>query len=321
MAQQRILYLDQNKWIEIARAIKDPDSHQEIYSVLELLVQATNKGELLIPLSGANIYETHKVNDPLRRGHLAWVQASLSQGTVFRGRDAILRAQIAKFLSRILGVPFPKPAVNWFISENPFEFAGESLEKTLGRPILPEAIRAIKENPAAALHSFLTDIPDENRRVAVERWTAASDELLVQMKKRRKLVQDQPLTIQIRAYAAQLMLEHRDFIFGVAAEFGIPVANMRDLSDRQWRAMITDVGLFDIERELSTKLEYEDRVVDENDIRDVWSFTTAICLADVVLGEAATIGSAKQAKLGQKYSVALLTSFRDLRLYLHRIAQ
>jgi hypothetical protein len=49
-----------------------------------LLVEESNAGRLLVPLTATNLYETHKIDIQERREHLAWVQATLSQGMVFR---------------------------------------------------------------------------------------------------------------------------------------------------------------------------------------------------------------------------------------------
>lgn len=83
MSNPCVLYLDQNKWIDLARCVKDPDGHPENYATLKMLVRKAKANELIVPLTFANIYETYKINDVARRIHLAWVQATLSQGTVF----------------------------------------------------------------------------------------------------------------------------------------------------------------------------------------------------------------------------------------------
>ena len=77
-----VIYLDQNKWIDLARCVKDPDKYAENYAVLEILVRQVQKHAAIVPLSFTNIYETHKINNLGRRQHLAWVQSALSRGIV-----------------------------------------------------------------------------------------------------------------------------------------------------------------------------------------------------------------------------------------------
>src|SRR5947207_3417736 len=74
----KILYLDQNKWIDLARAVKFLKAHPDHRVVLEALVSEANAGHIAIPLTASNIYETHKIDNKERRDQLAWVQATLS---------------------------------------------------------------------------------------------------------------------------------------------------------------------------------------------------------------------------------------------------
>ena len=87
----QIIFLDQNKWIDLARAVKYPADYSEQRRVLEFLVEEAKANRIVVPLTQTNIYEIHKINDPERRHDLAYVQATLSQGRVFRGRHSAWR--------------------------------------------------------------------------------------------------------------------------------------------------------------------------------------------------------------------------------------
>jgi hypothetical protein len=75
---------------------------------------------------------------------------------------------------------------------------------------------------------------------------------------------------------------------------------------------VKQVPALDIERELVTKIEHEDRVIDENDLRDVIALTVVLPYVDVVIAEKAIVNRARQAKLGEKYKAKLLTSLAEL---------
>jgi hypothetical protein len=96
-----VVYLDQNKWIELARAAKYPAEHPELRALLTTVEERVGSGKLVVPLTATNIFETHKVNDASRRRDLAFVQAGLSRGRVFRGRYKRLDAEIAAFVGRV----------------------------------------------------------------------------------------------------------------------------------------------------------------------------------------------------------------------------
>jgi hypothetical protein len=90
----RIVYLDQNKWIDLARAAKYPAENSETRAILELLCAEAAAGRAVLPLTATNIYETHKINDPERRFDLAYTLATLSAGRVFRGRHKRLEVEV-----------------------------------------------------------------------------------------------------------------------------------------------------------------------------------------------------------------------------------
>ena len=105
----KILYLDQNKWIELARAAKSPSAFPAEYDVLTVLIAEASAGRLVIPLTSTNLYETHKIHNRERREHLAWVQSSLSQGIVFRGRHKRLEVEVIDHLRLQSGLkPLPR---------------------------------------------------------------------------------------------------------------------------------------------------------------------------------------------------------------------
>jgi hypothetical protein len=65
----KIVYLDQNKWIALAKAAKNPDEKSEVRSALEFLVNERKAGRVLLPLTATNVYETHKINIVLSGTH------------------------------------------------------------------------------------------------------------------------------------------------------------------------------------------------------------------------------------------------------------
>jgi hypothetical protein len=59
-----IVFLDQNKWIEIAKAIKKPEVNQPLADLVPVLVDAVRNCTLILPLTFTNLYETTKLNKP-----------------------------------------------------------------------------------------------------------------------------------------------------------------------------------------------------------------------------------------------------------------
>ncbi len=231
---------------------------------------------------------------------------------MFRGQTAILKEQINAYLSTALRVPFEPLPTNWFVSNNFLDFAGEGSAKEFGAAIPPSISALIELYPAEALRHYLVSMAAGERRHAVSNWSQHSSHLIGNIQRRYNLVRNETKEMQDSAYRANLLIEKIDFIFKLAAERNLPLTRLSDLTDNQWLDMTARVPLFDVEASLATKIEREGRQIDENDIRDVHSFTTAICFSDLVVGEKATVNRAKQARLGERYSVKLLTSLQEL---------
>jgi hypothetical protein len=312
MGVDRVVYLDQNQWIELARSVNKPEANPATFSALELLIRAAVEGRLQVPLTFTNIYETHKINHPERRRYFAWIQATLSQGLVFRSRSAILRAQLTEYLCRSFSVSVPKQPSHWFLSTLFFEAAAEYDPSTFGFAVSERVLAYMRSNPPKALFDYLTEVPDDIRRRAVQNYSASSRDLIDRIQQRRARLQGEPLALRKRAYGAQLLIDHIDLVFELATEIGLPLKTLDDLGSSRARAMMTDVPVLNIERELVLRVESEDRTIDENDLRDVAGLTAALPYADIVVGEKAFLDRARQAKLGERYDTHLLTSLTQL---------
>ena len=85
-----IVYLDQNKWIELARVQAGAVTSGPTADLYSQLLAAVECGKVLFPLSVSHVLETSKRNEPISRGHLAETQAKLSRGYAYRSRAGFL---------------------------------------------------------------------------------------------------------------------------------------------------------------------------------------------------------------------------------------
>lgn len=111
-----IVYLDQNKWIELARAHTGkacPDSTKELYTQL---TKAVESGKVLFPLSASHIIETSKRNDAISRAELVETQAVFSRGYCYRSRKSRLTVEIGQALQRIFNLTPSTLPLHWAIA-------------------------------------------------------------------------------------------------------------------------------------------------------------------------------------------------------------
>ena len=97
-----IAFLDQNKWIELAKIKKENPTSNASNNLYYYIKELTTSGKLVIPLTASNIIETSKRNEVASRLEVAMAQADLSQGYVFRSRLSRISAEVRNFYSLYL---------------------------------------------------------------------------------------------------------------------------------------------------------------------------------------------------------------------------
>jgi hypothetical protein len=309
----RIAYLDQNKWIELARAAKQPENYPDHSALLTSISRAVDAGDLILPLTFTNIYETFKINDPQRRCDLSFVQASLSKGLVFRGRYKRLGDEISEVTRIAYGLAPVFREEHWFLSDLFPEAIAETDDDRLGFGMSEKVIAAMRDNPAHALFDYLTTTPDEVRLAAVRRFSQGSDGLRQRIEKRRNEHRGEPLTMRRKIYNALLMIDEIDLVLRIVKDAGLPWTTIGDIGATNARKIITDVPTYYIERELALRLEAQSRPIEENDFRDMQAFCAVIKYADMVIAEKLFVNLTKQTKLDQKYDTAVTADIFSLR--------
>jgi hypothetical protein len=308
-----IVYLDQNKWIELARVHAGHVTAGPIVAVYAQLSKAVESGQVLLPLSISHILETSKRNDLVSRGCVAATQARLSRGYVYRSRTARLKIEIQTVLRRLFGEQQPQLPGDWVLARG-FLQAFEPMDELIVSPQELERIRRINTalDPAATYVAYMKDQDDQTRRSANANLTAGVVRLLEQIEARRALVVGKSVDLRRRAYSARLFLDHQDMILDIAKDLGYSFEQLEALGSRAVTSLIEDVPTLNVEAEMASRLEAEGRRIDPHDVFDMQSFYTAIPYSSRVIAEKASVSRAKQAALDRRYSVLLSPRLTDL---------
>lgn len=309
---KRVVCLDQNAWIALARGAWDKAAHPDEHIALTRVVTALQAGRIVVPLSFSNIYETAKVNDPVRRTHLAHVQATISGGKVLRGRRRLLEEMLSRRLVEHASGERLALAEDWFLSDLWFEAAADYSPGTFGFEMSERALAWVRQNPARALFNYLAEADEAVRMEGVRRYSASSAELIARIEARRAMVAGETFAMRRRAYGAQLLVDELDFVFTLVKRLSLPWSNVRDLGPKLAKSLVADVPVLNVERELAVRLEDQQRAITENDLRDMASFAAVLPLADLFVAEKPFVNLARQAGLDRAYGVDLRTAVTEL---------
>lgn len=311
-AVPRIVYLDQNAWVTLARGAWDKARYPEEHEALSKIIDRVCSGVFTVPLTFTNLYETSKVNVTARRANMALTQSVISRGRVFRSRRRILAETLATYLAKNSAILRPDPPPDWFLSDLWFESVADYAPETYGLHVSERVLDFIRQEPSRALFNYLAFNDEEARLEAVRRYTKGSADLIASIEARRALVAGQPLALKKRAYSARLIIDELDFIFATAHRLGLGWSTIHDIGPSLVRRIATDVPVLNVEREIAVRLEDQIRAVSENDLRDMMAFMTVLPLAHIVVAEKQFINLSRQANLDRRYGTKLLTSVFEL---------
>lgn len=304
----KILFLDQNKWIQLAQAHSGkvvPGSTRDAY---QCFANALRKGEIIIPLTGANIIETSKRNDPFSRADVARTQVEFSKGCVFRSRETRLVVEIRNALHIAFGYdPLMLPST---------------------RVVVPNFVRAFEEYDATVVSmaeltdkcfdskelylDFMLHQDDQIRRTAHVRYAEASKSLVERIESRRKMFSGYDKEMRKRGYAAQLFLDNQASIVRVLNNLGHTFEEMERLGREVFIEFIENIPTLNVELNLALGRESQAEMLKTNDLGDIENFYTAVPYADVVVAEKNFTALTKQTKLDKAYGVILHTNLETV---------
>jgi hypothetical protein len=309
------VYLDQNKWIDLARVTfsRDvPKGHVDAASYLRSEVQ---NRRIRFPVSSVHIMEASRIGNRTKRLELGSVFTTYSDGWFLLGRPALIAHEIQSALADLLGVRCD--------AESPFSpFRRDFLLAFADYPSLSSLLNrresALKDmsaalGPVLSLISFL-EFPDEdNRQTAIRRMTASNDELIEGIRARRARWADESAHFRLRAYSAMLFFDIQDKIQVALTSLGRTVQDLRALPDDQIAGLLNKMPCLDIERRLAVQVEQQSsRELQGNDIYDIAWLSAAIPYCDIVVTEKLWVHSCRVCGIDNMYRTQILRSLTEL---------
>jgi hypothetical protein len=98
-----IIYLDQNKWIELARIVHGKDGSTRAKRIVHALEAVTNGGHATLPLSASHYIETSRISNQGRKARLGTTMWKFSKGKTIASYPHVVRHE----LDHALATHFP----------------------------------------------------------------------------------------------------------------------------------------------------------------------------------------------------------------------
>jgi len=139
----RRIYLDQNKWIDLARAVHGTDGGERFEDTALVLRAGVASGDLSMPLSSAHYMETQNRRDWESRRRLGQVMLAFSNLHTIAPADAILSAELDRSIASLYGTTERPRPLQVFGSG-----VSHAFDEEFGPWQIPEELRGGLADPA-----------------------------------------------------------------------------------------------------------------------------------------------------------------------------
>lgn len=321
------VYLDQNKWIDLARTDKDDPAGRRYRDVLDLASAAVEAGDASFPLDISRYMETAKRGDWASRQELAATMARLSRFHAIAPQTVLVPTEIDAALHARFGRPkSPRTAQVFGIGAGHAFGGGIS---TKGRLKLPDGAR-LPPGARALLDAAMEQTLEHALLLGATPGMQQSDDyqaLLARMTQDAQFAQgrtdlagrltkhgyDKKERLDRAMHAAQL----QDILAPV-----LEALHRAQLDPDTFLDTLGRDGLTQFIRDLPTRAVTVDLLRDKhaqgqqrwepNDLNDIVSLPAAAVHCDVVVTERQWANRMIRARVPQRYGTAVLSDLADL---------
>lgn len=312
-----IVYLDQNKWIDLAKARVGRADGQKYQAVLEKITEVVSQGKAVFPLSWVHFVETRKKRDLKKRRELAEIMAEISQGTAIIPKSIIMNWELEYAIAMAFGeTPTPIPSV--FGNGMSMIFGRNFIEKEMNdqphlkTDYLINRAKTILSDREATISFLVGDDEDLNSKV-VNGLRDINEPFVARIEKSREQDRGDNDDLQERVYLAVLTKELQPKLIPMLGNHRKTMNDFFSLGLDNVRKFFHDVPTLDVEIELALSLnKHWDRKLKVNDTSDIAFACISIPYCDVVVTEVFLRTLATRQKIDKKYDTKIISNLNDL---------
>jgi hypothetical protein len=267
-----IVYLDQNKWIEVARIVNGIDTSPKAVAFLKELDIALSLG-YLFPLSAIHLLEFARIKDPARRSRLGKVMWKISQGRTFAPQREIVCREVE--------IAFA--AMGFDVEPRELHLIGRGIAHAFGEKIDDPILAALEEQVDEAMLVGNAEIGAEPVHHAPHEHRARFSQHLNSMNVRKRQFKKSSWDDWLYSLAVKDIMKP---LFEVTTRHGIPDSFMQ-LWDRKKLRQFVDLiptRKLDIHlhRQVIKNNQYKSKF---SDLEDWAGLGIAMCYCDLVICE------------------------------------
>jgi hypothetical protein len=317
-----IIYLDQNKLIDLLKASVGKTECPEIRSLHHTLLFAARTGRVVCPLTNIHIIETSRLGNRDKRLQLANLLADLSQGWFLADRSTRLQVEFDHAVAGLYGLQSQGPSTAWPLVRGIVRGFGDFpyLAAKTGTSVSLMQIVTELVDPREQIRSFLAFEKEAVRRRATEHFSQGVSGLVAELEQQRSALAGESADLQSRVYAAQLFLQHQDYLGRALARCGKSFDDLRTLPPELIAGIVDNVPTLQIERSLAVQLNRQrQRRLQMNDGNDLAALCAAIPYCRFVVSENLWADLVRRTRLAERYGTIFLSDLSELSARLEQI--
>lgn len=337
----KLVYLDLNHWIALAKALAGHRDGQPYEQALANCLDAVGHGRAVFPISDSIYFEVSKIRQHRQRHDLRQVIEKVSRYMVVTSRSVISTHEIEALLDAIVG-PNPKPInsmdyLDWGVARAFGMVGGFKVRSSSGEDVTAEARSKHPAGPEAfdlvlAKAEFELNrktiegpTPEEEPELRADGWdpTAAiqvSERRATQEIEQAARFNDDPAwrrgRIRDVVAAREVMIEINEALYRGLAERGAPFLDVFPEIERTRRAFDA-MPSFDVAVTLKTSYHRDPmHRWTTNDIHDIDAMGSTLPYCDIVVTDKAMASHVKRTGLSKRLDTVVLSRPSDLGQYL-----
>jgi hypothetical protein len=316
---EKIIYLDQNGWIDLAKIYYGNPTESE-KNLLNKIINASEKDTTIFPISMIHLNETCSISKPRWRQQLSSLMASISKCyTLTPYWNRILDIEIQNLVLKTLGLPQINIRKIWLGKGIP-HLIGETPSVVSDKKIDPKIIEKLEKDLLEKLEDpktlefllaskFSSKSIERDERNTIKEFEKIRSNLYKIKDNNRRF--NYFLAHNITATIAPRLVKTL-INFNLPPEFINKIIPHRDI-EKFLMSIPTALCEFTLLFQRDQQLQ---RPIEVNDIADIWHLTLAIPYSDIVVTERMWVSISKQSKLDQKCNTIILSSIKQLNKYL-----